>query len=96
MEEKTKSHQKHIFICTFERAEGSCCFKKGAMELMQNLKNKSRQDSEWKGKISVTRCGCLGFCDEGIAAVLYPHQKYFVHIKPTEADLLSKKLDEID
>ncbi len=81
MEVVTKNIEKHLFICTNERENGECCSQKNAVEIFQELKKKSREDPAWKGIVSVTKCGCLGFCSKGVAAVVYPEKKWLTDIK---------------
>ncbi len=80
MKEESKHIEKHLFICTNHRDVGECCANKNAEEIFKQLKEKSKQDPAWKGIISVTRCGCLGFCDKGVAAVVYPERKWLTEI----------------
>jgi (2Fe-2S) ferredoxin len=86
MEVKNKSIECQLFICTHEREHGEYCAQSKALDIFQALKTRSREDPRWKGKVSVTRSGCLGFCSEGVAAVLYPQKKWLTSIRDHEIE----------
>jgi len=86
METKDKGIECQLFICTHEREAAECCSQSKSLEIFQSLKKKSREDERWKGKVSVTRSGCLGFCSEGVAAVLYPQKKWLTSINEDDVE----------
>ena len=65
---KTK---KQLFICINKRDNGGCCSSKGSEQIIIDLKSRLKQMDKWY-LFKVTKSGCLGGCDEGINAVLYP------------------------
>jgi len=81
MQTRDKDILGQLFVCTHERQVGESCSQAGALDVFQKLKNRSKTDVTWQGKVSVTKSGCLGFCHEGIAAVLYPARKWLTGIK---------------
>jgi (2Fe-2S) ferredoxin len=92
MDVKTPVLDCHLFICTNQREAGESCSQKGSMELFQKVKDAVKSDPELREKAKVSKCGCLGFCSLGIAAVHYPEGKWITELKATDAD---KLLEEI-
>lgn len=86
MQTRDKDILGQLFVCTHEREVGESCAAKASLDVFQKLKNRSKTDPVWQGKISVTKSGCLGFCHEGIAAVLYPTRKWLTQIKPGDEE----------
>jgi len=86
MQTRDKSILAQFFVCTHERQVGECCAHAGSLDVFQKLKNRSKTDPAWMGVVSVTKSGCLGFCSEGIAAVLYPQRKWLTGIKPGDEE----------
>lgn len=81
----------HFFICTNHREGKACCAEKGAVELRQKLKERL---SDVRGKVRVNASGCLGFCEKGITAMLYPEGKCFTHLQPDDINDLELLLRE--
>ncbi|MCM2282044.1 MAG: (2Fe-2S) ferredoxin domain-containing protein [Bdellovibrionaceae bacterium] len=76
----------HLFVCTNVKANGECCGAKGAAELRDQLKQVSRDPaSGWGKRVRVNNSGCLGHCEKGIVAVLYPQGQWFMNL--TSADV---------
>ncbi len=86
MQTRSKPLVAQLFVCTHERQAGECCAHRGSLDVFQKLKNRSKTDPHWQGRVSVTKCGCLGFCSEGIAAVLYPQRLWLTDVKPGDED----------
>lgn len=95
MQDEEKGIEKHVFICTNSREVGDSCANRGADEFFKELKAFSRESESWKGKISVTKCGCLGFCSKGVAAVVYPEKKWITELSIAEKDAFIKKVDDL-
>jgi (2Fe-2S) ferredoxin len=92
MEATTTKLNAHLFICCRER-EGNkaCCSKKGAESLFEELKSWVKSEG-LKAKIKVSKSSCLGHCEEGITACLYPQNQWFTHIKKDNLEDLQKML----
>lgn len=83
--------RKHLFICTHKREGRASCGGSGSEELVDGLK-KWVKDEGLKGDVKVTRSGCLGLCEEGIAAVCYPEGEWLIRIDRDDMDAIRKKL----
>lgn len=95
MKVEEKGIEKHVFVCTNAREVGDCCANVGATEFFKELKQHSREDPIWKGKISVTKCGCLGFCSKGVAAVVYPTKEWVTELSVEHKADFIKKVEEL-
>ncbi len=76
---KMSFFKKHIFICTNLKKEGRCCGK-GSLphEFIKELKDKIRTANlTGQGGIRVSSSGCMGRCEEGPIAVVYPEAEWF-------------------
>lgn len=74
--------EQHLFICTYQRDQGESCGAKGSSKLRDQLKTAvSKQHPEWKGRVRINASGCLGRCEQGIAAVLYPEATWWTELK---------------
>jgi hypothetical protein len=40
------------------------------------------KEQGWGARVRVNASGCLGRCEEGIAAVLYPQSEWFTELTP--------------
>lgn len=85
MENKKKLFDYHYFICTNKRANGKAsCADKGAESLRAEIKERAR--TELDCKIRINSSGCLGFCEQGIASVLYPQAEWLNTCEQQDAD----------
>lgn len=68
----------HLFVCTNRRNEGEDCASKGAEKLRDQIKKMAK--TEFGNKVRINASGCLGQCEKGVAAVLYPSQTWFFQV----------------
>ena len=66
------------------------------MKLRDTLKELCKKDPDLKKcEHRINASGCLGHCQEGITAVLYPEGKWFTGLKEDDAETLLKELKKI-
>ena len=66
-------YDRHVFICGHERPESAArpsCRNRGSLNLLSAIKAASRE--EGLTNIRIQKSGCLDFCENGIACVVYP------------------------
>ena len=78
-------YQKHIFICTNERAQGErkSCGNAHGLELVKNFKKLLKE----KGLNNVMRAqqtGCLDACEYGPSLVVYPEGVFYGDVRVTD------------
>jgi (2Fe-2S) ferredoxin len=83
----------HLFVCTNTRADKASCGGLGSVKLREQLKADLKANPACKG-MRVNSAGCLGRCEEGIVAVMYPQGKWFVDIKAKDFEELKKQVIE--
>ena len=93
MESIEKNHKTHLFICCRSRENKACCSSKGSEQWVSDLKAWAKSEG-LKSKIKVSKSSCLGHCETGITAVIYPQNQWFHHLSekdlPEIKELLSK------
>ncbi len=91
MKNEDKKLDAHLFICTNLRDKGESCGQKGSSDLRDRLKKISKDpDKKWRGHVRINNAGCLGHCEEGIVAVLYPEGKWFTGLKSDDVTPLER------
>ncbi|MGA9765526.1 MAG: (2Fe-2S) ferredoxin domain-containing protein [Rhodomicrobium sp.] len=79
--------KRHVFICGQQRPpqhpRGSCGAA-GAMPLIERLA--ARVQALGDPEIAVTLTGCMGFCQAGPIAVVYPEGVWYALKTPEDAD----------
>ncbi len=71
-------YHRHVFICGHERPEGAArpsCKNRGSLELLASIKAAARE--EQLSNIRIQKSGCLDFCENGIACVVYPESIWY-------------------
>jgi (2Fe-2S) ferredoxin len=85
----------HLFVCTNSRDKGKSCAGSGSIELRNAVKAICQDESKgWHGRVRINTAGCLGRCEKGIAAVLYPEGKWFENLTKEDGSVLEKALSE--
>ncbi|MEY3677950.1 MAG: hypothetical protein RI924_91 [Bacteroidota bacterium] len=66
-------YEKHIFICTNQRPEGSrvCCGEEKGLALTAAFK-KAIKDQGLNTTIRAQRAGCFDICEQGPNVIIYP------------------------
>ena len=75
---KAPGHQRHVFICGHERPEGASrpsCKNRGSLDLLAQIKAAAREHG--LKDIRIQKSGCLDFCENGIACVVYPEATWY-------------------
>ena len=75
---KQPGYVRHVFICGHERPEGASrpsCKKRGSLELLSVIKAAGRDQG--LENIRIQKSGCLDFCENGIACVVYPEGTWY-------------------
>ena len=97
MEIQNKNLKAHLFICTNTKAGKPSCGPLNPDQLVDELKSWIKENN-LKDKLKVSRSGCLGHCQEGIAAVCYPQASWFTKLTMNDGEslkeLLAKHLEE--
>lgn len=93
MEPNQYQTQGHLFICCRKRDQKPCCANHGAENLVSHLKDWVKKKG-LKNKIKVSQSSCLGFCETGITACLYPQNKWLHHIRLKDQKSLEKLLED--
>ena len=86
--------EKHLFICTNQRAEGErkSCGEACGMQLVKAFK-KQLKEKGLKGNIRAQRAGCLDACDYGPSIVVYPEGIYYGGVQPEDvAEIVEEHL----
>ncbi len=92
--ETSKPHfEKYIFVCENKRADGECCAAKGSERLRALLKQ-AIHDRGLKGRVRVSRSGCLDVCSEGANVLLMPDNIWFKRVEEKDVRTIVDKAIE--
>jgi (2Fe-2S) ferredoxin len=78
-------YQKHLFICTNQRAEGLrvSCGEQHGLKLVAEFK-KQINDLKLPIKIRAQKAGCFDICEHGPNVVIYPDGVFYGNVKTVE------------
>ena len=91
MEKLEKDLKAHLFICCRNKENKACCAAKNSEAMAQSLKDWVKTQG-LKDQIKVTKSLCLGHCETGITAVIYPQKQWFHHIQEKDLDEIKNML----
>ncbi len=66
---------------------GTCGQARGSMEVIDSL-NKALEQAELTNKIKVKVTGCHGFCEAEPNIILQPHNIFYQHVQPEDAEAI--------
>ena len=79
---------KHIFICTNQRAAGAeklSCGEEHGMEIVGAFKKKLKE-KKLSIKVRAQKAGCLDICSYGQTVAVYPDGVFYVGVKMSDVD----------
>lgn len=86
----------HLFICTNQRdSSRASCGPAGGCTIRDELKRRLKERGLGQ-EARVNQSGCLGRCEEGPVAVLYPEGRWFLRIGATGSETLEDIESAID
>jgi predicted metal-binding protein len=71
----------HVFVCTNTRQSGQSCGPQGGAALRDTLKARCKAHPDLKA-VRINAAACLGQCERGVAAVIYPAGEWHLDLKP--------------
>lgn len=81
----------HLFVCTNAPTVDGKCGSKNAESLRRKVKEQCAIQP-WGKSVRVNAAGCLGQCERGIAAVIYPQQIWHLDLKENETSTLFESM----
>ena len=89
-----KTFKQHVFVCLNKRPEDrDCCAKRGSQALYERLKQQCREAG--LENIRINKSGCLGNCQDGPAAVIYPEGEWLT-LDQEAVDQLIENLSNVN
>lgn len=81
-------YTRHIFFCNNVRDDGKdCCSQLDAKQMYRHAKDKCRDEVKLgKGGIGISESRCLGRCEHGPVAVVYPDNVWYQYIDKDDVD----------
>lgn len=84
----------HVFICT------NCTYEEDQKTIgpSNQLRDEAKDlaKSKWdKSKVRINKSGCLGRCEEGVAAVIYPQEKWLTGLKQTDSEKVVSEIQKL-
>ena len=82
-------HKKaHLFICVNANPDKpNTCGNRGSAQLHAKVKDLCNAEP-WAKDVRINRSYCLGQCENGIAAVLYPQDHWCLNLNSNDSELL--------
>ena len=72
---------RHVFVCN----TGKACAERNSAAVYEKFR-KLYKESGLKPKVLVTGCGSVGFCDRGVAVIVYPEQIWYSRVTVDDVD----------
>ena len=88
MRKVENKYNKQLFVCCNTKKDGTGCAPRGGEQLREKLKEKLHASPELIGKVRVNKCGCMDFCNDGIAVQIQPADKLILEARPDDAEAI--------
>lgn len=80
MESTQSPYRKHLFVCVNQRDPGvTCCSHTGGEAILERLKSYVKANG-LKGKVRVSRSGCMDLCAQGPNVMVEPDHRWYRHV----------------
>lgn len=79
----SEGYKAHLFVCTNAPDRPGKCGSKGAEEIRKNMKEACR--TEFGKSVRVSSSGCMGYCERGIVAVVYPQNEWMFDLTQSDS-----------
>jgi (2Fe-2S) ferredoxin len=73
--------EKHVFVCN----TGVSCAQRDSAGVYEKFR-KLYKESGLKPRVLVTGCGSVGFCDRGVAVIVYPEGVWYSRVTVADVD----------
>jgi len=84
-------YKSHLFICTNAPDNPEKCGNKNSEQLLKKVKEHFKTKGD--ANIRINKSGCLGCCENGIAAVLYPKGSWFLKLSADDSEKLIQAIE---
>ncbi len=88
---EAKNPTSQLFICCKEKEGKPCCASKGSVAMVDELKAWLKEKNLNK-QLRVSQSSCLGHCENGITACLYPQNTWFKEVTPGDIESFKELL----
>ena len=82
----------HVFVCTNKKQGKPCCADKDGEGIRAALKDWSKENPAWKGRLRINASGCLDRCNDGVAIAIYPQNIWLTHASTSDLDELKETI----
>jgi predicted metal-binding protein len=86
----SNGYKAHLFVCTNSPDRPEKCGSKNSEEIRKHLKEACR--TEFGKSVRVSSSGCMGHCERGIVAVVYPQNEWLFDLTQNDS---AKVLDKV-
>ncbi len=95
MEEKIAPYECHVFVCTNDRqGNRKSCADGNSAKVRSTLKDEIKNRG-WKGKVRVSKSGCMGLCQKGSNVIIYPQKVWFSGVLEDDTEKIVKKIQSL-
>ncbi|HBG47089.1 MAG TPA: ferredoxin [Deltaproteobacteria bacterium] len=85
--------EKFLYVCVHERPQGhprGSCGQKGSREVVMALATECDKQGAF-GRASLVQTACMGLCNEGPMAAVFPDNVFYRDLTPADAPTLVKE-----
>lgn len=88
MSGRPAGYQTHLFVCVNERRDGharGCCASRGGARVRARFKALVAAHG-LQGSVRANQSGCLDYCEQGVAMVVYPEGVWYGQVTLADVD----------
>jgi predicted metal-binding protein len=88
----SNGYKAHLFVCTNSPDRPEKCGSKNSEKIRMNLKEACR--TKFGKSVRVSSSGCMGYCERGIVAVVYPQNEWMFDLTQNDSAQVLDKVRE--
>jgi (2Fe-2S) ferredoxin len=91
----TSPYKCHVFVCTNDRGGKAKACADGESPRVRSALKEEIERRGWRGKVRVSKSGCMGLCQDGPNVIIYPQKTWFSGVSPDDLGRVISDVEEI-
>jgi (2Fe-2S) ferredoxin len=93
--ENISPYECHVFVCTNDREGRAKSCADGESPLVRSALKKEINQRGWRGKVRISKSGCMGLCQNGPNVIIYPQKIWFSEVSPDDIGHIISSIEQV-
>jgi (2Fe-2S) ferredoxin len=85
----------HVFVCTNDREGKAKSCADGKSPIVRSALKEEVNQRGWRGKVRVSKSGCMGLCQNGPNVIIYPQRIWFSGVSQDDVGEIVSTIEQL-